>query len=178
MNGADRPGAGPLRSVRNGLTRTLEWVVMGAVLVLTLDVLWGVFSRYFLGAQSRWTEELARVLLIWIALLGAAVAFSLKAHLGLDFFVGLLTPAARRLMRIVADLIVLGFTASVMVWGGIRLVVETFRLEQMMMALPFAKGYVYLAVPLSGAFILLFTLEMLVEDLQSGAPPAAAGGGA
>jgi TRAP-type C4-dicarboxylate transport system permease small subunit len=137
---------------------------MAAVLVLTLDVLWGVFSRYFLGEQTRWTEELARVLLIWIALLGAAVAFSLKAHLGVDFFVGLMPPAPRRLMRIVVHLIVIAFTLSVMVWGGIRLVAETFRLEQMMMALPFAKGFVYLAVPISGLFIILFTVEMLIED--------------
>lgn len=164
MTEGDRSVGGLLRTVRNLCTRALEWVLIAAVLVLTLDVLWGVISRYFIGEQTRWTEELARVLLIWIALLGAAVAFSLKAHLGVDFFVGLLTPAPRRLMKIVVHLIVLGFTGSVMVWGGFRLVAETFRLEQMMMALPFAKGYVYLAVPISGLFITLFTVEMLIED--------------
>ena len=67
---------------RKVLTRGLEWVVIIAVAVLTLDVLWGVFSRRILGGQSRWTEELARVLLIWVALLGTSVAFGEKGHLG------------------------------------------------------------------------------------------------
>ncbi|HMS67214.1 MAG TPA: TRAP transporter small permease subunit, partial [Saprospiraceae bacterium] len=33
---------------------------------MTLDVLYGVVTRYVFGAQASWTEELARFLLIWI----------------------------------------------------------------------------------------------------------------
>ena len=52
-----------------------------------------------------------------------------------------------------------------MVWGGLHLVSETLRLEQMMMALNMPKGYVYLAVPISGVFVVLFSLESLVQSL-------------
>ena len=159
------PAARPLLAFRRALTTLLEWVLMAAVAVLTLDVLWGVFSRYFLGEQSRWTEELARMLLIWVSLLGTSVAFGAKAHLGVDFFVGLMDPGARRLTRVMVDLIVILFAVSVMVWGGGRLVAETLRLGQMMMAIHIPKGYVYLAVPISGAFITLFAVESILETL-------------
>lgn len=161
---------GALLTIRHRLTRLLERVVMIAVALLTIDVLWGVVTRYFLGEQSRWTEELARVLLIWVALLGTSVAFSVKGHLGVDFFVGLFAPGAHRLMRAVAHLVVIGFTLSAMVWGGFRLVMETFQLEQMMMALNVPKGWVYLAVPISGLFITLFEVESLAETIMNAEP--------
>lgn len=159
------PVVRPLLAVRRALTALLEWILMAAVAVLTLDVLWGVFSRYFLGEQSRWTEELARMLLIWVSLLGTSVAFGAKAHLGVDFFVGLMDAGARRLTRVMVDLIVILFAVSVMVWGGGRLVAETLRLDQMMMAINIPKGYVYLAVPISGAFITLFGIESILETV-------------
>lgn len=109
-----------LLTVRKVVTKGLEWLVIIAVAVLTLDVLWGVFSRRILGNQSRWTEELARVLLIWVALLGTSVAFAEKGHLGVDVFVRLMDRGAQRLVRIVVHLIVIYFAASVMVWGGLR----------------------------------------------------------
>ena len=179
MTGASTPAAdvgppggalGMLLLVRHRVTRLLEWVLMVAVALLTLDVLWGVVTRYFLGEQSRWTEELARVLLIWVSLLGTSVAFSVKGHLGVDFFVGLFAPGARRLMRAVAHLVVIGFALSAMVWGGFRLVMETFQLEQMMMALNVPKGWVYLAVPISGLFIVLFEAESLAETIMTAEP--------
>lgn len=167
MKGSE-PASGILRglvALRQGMTRGLEIVVILAVAALTLDVLWGVFSRYILSEQSRWTEELARVLLIWVALLGTSVAFGVKGHLGVDFFVGLMDRGAQRIMRVVANLVVLWFALSVMVWGGGVLVRDTFQLEQMMMTLGIPKGAVYLALPISGLFISLYCIEALVETL-------------
>jgi len=81
-----------LKKSRIAICRLLEIVLVLAVLVLVLDVLWGVFTRYAWGEQAKWSEELARFLLIWISLLGGAVAFGEKAHLGVDYFVGLMDP--------------------------------------------------------------------------------------
>nr|HOQ06006.1 TRAP transporter small permease subunit [Anaerohalosphaeraceae bacterium] len=73
----------------------LEILVMIVMGVLVVDVLWQVFSRYVLRAPSKWTEELAIFLLIWAALLGAAVATGRGAHLGIDYFVQKLPPRDR-----------------------------------------------------------------------------------
>jgi TRAP-type C4-dicarboxylate transport system permease small subunit len=164
-----------LVSARKAAAKLLEIVLMVAVAVLVLDVLWGVATRYLLGEQSSWTEELARVLLIWVVLLGGAVAFGTREHLGVDYFVDKMDQRTKRRMRIIVDLAVLVFTVSVLVIGGLTLVTETFRLGQMMMAIGIPKGYVYLAVPVSGVFFLLFSVESIFAALF-GSPEADEGG--
>ncbi|NIX00358.1 MAG: TRAP transporter small permease subunit, partial [Phycisphaerae bacterium] len=52
--------------------------------VLVIDVTWQVITRFVLKNPSSWTEELATYLLIWVGLLGAAVALHRGAHLGID----------------------------------------------------------------------------------------------
>lgn len=141
----------------------LEQCVVLIVAALVLDVLWGVFSRFILGAPSRWTEEVATFLLIWVAFLGAAVAFSREEHLGLDYFVKKLDHEAQWLLALIVQCLVIAFTTAVMIFGGYILVSETLQAGQVTPALGLRMGYVYLAVPLSGLFINLFSLERILE---------------
>ena len=98
-----------LITCKRWMTKGLEVVLIVAVGLLVLDVVWGVFTRYLMGEQAKWTEELARFLLVWVSLLGGAVAFGTKGHLGVDFFVGKFHPETRKLMVVVVHLIVLFF---------------------------------------------------------------------
>jgi TRAP-type C4-dicarboxylate transport system permease small subunit len=154
------------------LLRALEIVLIIAMAALVLDVLWGVFSRMFtrwgwLEGQSSWTEELARYLMIWVGLLGACLAFEKHAHLGVDYFVGKLHPAAGKLLKLAALAIVLFFAAFVLMWGGWQLVSQTSALGQMTPTLGIPKAWVYVAVPLSGVFTALFTLAQMVDTVRA-----------
>ena len=64
--------------------RLLEGLVIALMAVLVLDVSWQVITRYLLGSPSAWTDELATILMIWVAALGASLGFIQKAHLGID----------------------------------------------------------------------------------------------
>jgi len=154
-----------LKKGRIALCRLLEAALILAVGVLVLDVLWGVFTRYALAEQAKWTEELARFLLIWISLLGGAVAFGEKAHLGVDYFVGKFDPTARKLTTIWGQLVVLFFAVTVFMIGGTRVVADALQMEQMTPALGWKMGHVYLALPIAGVFMILFTVEQLLETL-------------
>ena len=88
-----------LQIVKKVLDRSLEVLVMVVMAVLVLDVLWQVFTRLVLKDPSTVTEELATFMLIWVALLGAAVALGRGAHLGIDYFVGKLPVRARSSRR-------------------------------------------------------------------------------
>lgn len=153
------------RAIRIALCRLLEAALIVAVLVLVLDVLWGVFTRKIMGDQAQWSEELARFLLIWISLLGGAVAFGERAHLGVDYFVGKLAPEAKRFMAVVVQIIVLIFAVTIFLFGGGRVVLDTLVVGQDTPALGIEKGYVYLALPIAGVFMTLFAIEQLIEVL-------------
>jgi TRAP-type C4-dicarboxylate transport system permease small subunit len=156
-----------IQQLQRWMKRSLELALMLAVALLVLDVLFGVFTRYALGAQAKWTEELARFLLIWVALLGGALAFGDKGHLGVDYFVHQLYPSARKLVAIVVHILVLFFTCAIFIYGGIRIVSDALQVEQVTPALGWQMGYVYLALPVSGVCMLLFTIENLIETLKA-----------
>ncbi|MDF1790098.1 MAG: TRAP transporter small permease [Verrucomicrobiales bacterium] len=153
----------PISQTLKALVRVLEWLTIVLFAALVLDVLWGIVSRYVLGTQSRWTEELAIYLLVWVSLLGATLAFRDRAHLGVDYFVGKLDPSARRLATIIAEVAVILFASFGLVYGGYMLVSETLRSGQLTPAMGWKIGYFYSVVPLSGLFIVAFSLENLLS---------------
>jgi len=120
--------------------------------------------------QANWTEELARFLLIWVTLLGAASAFGIKGHLGVDYFVEKLHPEIRKLMAVFANLVVLFFAGSIFVYGGWCVVSDSLTMEQMTPALGWRMGHVYLALPIAGFFMVLFTLQNIFETLEQPEP--------
>lgn len=155
--------------------RTLEVVVILLVVMLVGDVLWQVLTRYgtkFGFVPSRWTEEVARLLLIWVTFLGAAVGFARGKHLGLDYFAGLLESQSRRYLQVLGEILVMTFAAVILVWGGIILVGETLRAEQTTPALQIRMGYIYLAAPLSGVCIILFSFRNLLAYLAQSDNPS------
>ena len=153
------------------LTRLLEVILIIAMGTLVIDVLWGVLSRQLaswgiLAQQSSWTEELARYLMIWVGLLGGSLAFESRAHLGVDYFIGKFHPAGQMLLRLGAFLVVLFFAVGVLVIGGWELVSRTLELKQNTPALGIPKGWVYLVVPISGIFVVIFTIGHIVDVLR------------
>ena len=154
-----------LKSIKKVLDSSLEFLVIAVVAVLVVDVLWQVFTRFILKNPSTWTEELAVFMLIWVSLLGAAVALGRGAHLGIDYFVGKLSPRKRLYTEIFVFLCISAFSLAVMVIGGIELVSNTLELGQVSPALGVKVGYVYLAVPISGFFLVLYSVIGLVERL-------------
>ena len=155
------------------LTRILDAVLTRCLILLMLGlvvaVLWQVTSRYVFSAPSSWTEELARFLLIWISLLGAVYAFRTGMHLGLDLLPKKLEgAAARRLIRFTVALVVL-FSATVLVVGGVSLVSMTWELKQYSAVLGLPMSVVYSVIPVAGLLICVYAVASL-SDESIGAP--------
>ncbi len=153
------------QAIRKLMDKFLETLLIIVMSVLVLDVLWQVFTRKVMGDSSQWTEELATYLMIWVGMLGASVALYRGAHLGIDYFVGKLSPRKRLFTEIIVFAVIAVFSAGVMVTGGIFLVLDTLDLGQVTPALGIKKGYVYLAVPLSGVFLTIYSIEFLIEKI-------------
>ena len=162
----------PRNALWSGVVGGLQWLTIGLFAVLVADVLWGVVSRYVLGTQSRWTEEVAIILIVWVSLLGATLVFRERGHLGVDYFVGKLDPAARRLAALLAEVAILIFAGFIFVYGGWMLVVETLRSGQVTPAMGWKVGYLNVVVPLSGLFIIAFSIEHLVTGRTTAAADA------
>jgi TRAP-type C4-dicarboxylate transport system permease small subunit len=154
------------RKINKWLVKALELAVILVTGFLVIDVVWGVFTRYVLGHQSPWTEELARMLLIWVSLLGASIGFIRKSHLGVDYFVNKLNQKWQAIGQLVVYLLVAVFAAIVLVYGGYRLVSSALLNGQPSAALRIQWGYVYLAVPISGFFIVIFSIKVILDIIN------------
>ena len=148
----------------HGATRALEITTTALFAALVIDVLWGVISRYWPGiVPSDWTEELGIYLLVWVSLLGSALTYRDRGHLGVDYFVMHFDPAAQRIAAIVVELFVLVFAIFALTYGGYRLVADTLAAGQLTPVLQWKAGYLYAGVPISGVFFAAFAVEHLLE---------------
>lgn len=152
---------------KTALDRVLAWVVIVLMAAISVNVLWQVFTRFILGDPSSFTDELARFMLIWVGLMGAAYVMGQRGHLAIDLLLTKLRPGTALVLDAVILLTVMLFAIGVMVIGGSHLVYLTYTLEQISPALNLSLAYVYLALPLSGATIALYALLFLLDVIRS-----------
>lgn len=133
--------------------------------LMVVDVTWQIFTRFFTDTPSSWTEELARFLLIWIGLLGAAWAYRQRAHLGLSYLLEKQNPASQKIMAIFSYAAAALFAVSVMVYGGSQLVALTYELKQYSASLGWKIAYLYTVIPISGALITVYALDFIRATL-------------
>ncbi len=153
------------KTIKKALDRFLEAIVTVSMAVLVIDVTWQVITRFILKNPSSWTEELATYLMIWVGLLGAAVALNYRDHLGIDYFVGKLSHLKRLWIDVFVNSCIIFFSIFVMFFGGVKLVTITFYYGQMSPAMNLPMGYVYLAVPVAGIFLAIYSIEFLIETI-------------
>ncbi len=149
--------------MRNIINTYLGYILVFLMALMTLDVLWGVFTRYAIGSQADWSEELARFLLIWIGMLGAAYASGQHKHLAIDLLFPKLSPDNQRRLSVFINLLITVFAFAVLVIGGFRLMYITQVLGQLSAALRVPMFLVYAVLPVSGLLVMYFK----VSDLQS-----------
>ena len=87
--------------------------VTGAVLaMILLTVLAGIVSRYVFNRPFMWTEELATVLLVYLAFCSAPMATISKEHIVADFFKNMLPQRYERALSIIIRLVTIVFFVS------------------------------------------------------------------
>ncbi len=146
--------------------KLLHCLLVTTVAVLVLDVLLGVASRYLWGEQVKWTEELATLLLIWVSFLGIAAAFERRAHLGIEMLTDKLSCHARQKLIVIAHCLTLLFILVVFIGGGIILTRQAVINWNLLPALQISDMVMYLPLPVSGIFILIYELGNLLDDLH------------
>ena len=79
-----------------------EGVAALLVLAEILLLLSGIVSRYVFNQPLVWSDELASVLFLWLAMLGSVIAFRRNEHMRMTAIVGMLTPHRRAVLDVVA----------------------------------------------------------------------------
>ena len=153
--------------MRGKVIKWLEIILAALMALLVIDVMWQVITRFLLNSPSSFTDELARFLLIWLGLLGAALVSGHNMHLAIDLIgMKIESEKSRNRLAIFIEAVVVVTTLSIMVYGGSILVHTVHSLGQTSTALQVPLSLVYSIVPLSGMLITYFALEDLINRIR------------
>lgn len=136
-----------------------------SIAIMTIVIPWGVYTRYVLNRGSAWPEPMAVLLMILFTFLAGAACYRAGVHISVGLFADTLKQPYRRIVYLLADLLMALLAAFMVIWG-IQLVETTW--DQVIAEFPWLLvGITYLPIPVGGAFTLLF----IVERLWLGPPP-------
>ena len=132
---------------------------LAAVLLFVITVLITaqVLVRYAFGGSLVWSEELTRLLFVWMVMVAAVTA----PRMQVDFLVDLFPPRLRALQRILVEFVVMGLTIILIqgAWGMMDL-----RQFDTYIALGISVSWVYLSLCLAGFAWLLRSLATVVAQ--------------
>jgi len=148
---------------RKKIDRWLSWVLIIIMSLMVINVLWQVFTRYIVGTPSSFTDELARYLMIWLGILGAAYVSGQKMHVAIDILATRSGIKTRKRLGFTVNILITLFAITGLVIGGIRLVVITYILDQHSPALQLPLAALYLVLPISGMFIIYYKVSDLLN---------------
>lgn len=148
-----------LRKVDQGFIKAQKVVITCLFVVILLLTVIQVIFRYFLKLPSPWSEELARLGLVWAIFLTASLGVRLKAHPYLELLVKNMPFKAKYIIYTVVYL-VMTVMGAVMIVYGVRYVGRTA--GDYSTSLGYPRNFFYLPVPISGILITIYSvLEML-----------------
>jgi len=145
------------------LSNAVEWVCMALMVVLSLDLLLGVFSRYVMVRTFTWYDEIARGCFVWLTFLGAAVGVKRHAHFRLHIVVDRLSPRLRQVTVFLLPLVVIVFASVLIQQGLVFLELGKFQQTPVM---GLSKMWIYVAIPIGGALMILYSLGPLWSAIR------------
>ncbi|GIO20353.1 sialic acid TRAP transporter small permease protein SiaQ [Oceanobacillus oncorhynchi subsp. incaldanensis] len=149
----------------NTCNRIVEVFLAIALSVMSLAIFYQVFSRYVMGSATSWSEELARTLMIYIVLLGSALALKRGEMLSVDLISEMLKKKSNKILQIIVNslsiifyiiLVIFGFEMAERVGG------------QSMQGLGISMYWFYFSIPLGGVFLTLNSLGNIIELIRGG----------
>ncbi|KIN62901.1 putative C4-dicarboxylate small membrane transport protein [Sulfitobacter noctilucicola] len=123
-----------------------------ALVILIVTFGWLVFGRYVLNVTPTWVEQLALMLICYIAFLGAGAGVRDDTHLGVSLFRDALPLGLQKLIILFIDFVLAAFGA-VMFFAGTELM--KFGWDSLLPMLGIPESFRTLAITLCGALIVL-----------------------
>jgi TRAP-type C4-dicarboxylate transport system permease small subunit len=141
-------------------------VVGGLVLLAIGTMLYGVFMRYVMlpitdwldvdPVNFFWVEEVGETTLIWLTLIGAAVAVAERSHFTLTVFTHRLPLRLQHVIHVANNLLIAAF-GGLIAWIGVKLSILNAMLTSP--ALEFSLAWLYASTVVGGILIALYALE-------------------
>jgi TRAP-type transport system small permease protein len=144
------------------VVKALMGISMAFLALMTILVFTMVVTRYLFGYVFRGTEELSLLLLLWVALLGAAVIIRRRDHIAVNYFLNLIPEGPRTLIEMAFSVMILWYLTVLTKYA----VVHAIRnIDNYSTALGISMFWAYSAIYVGSGLMIIFVLFNLFEDI-------------
>ncbi|HMA06520.1 MAG TPA: TRAP transporter small permease [Ramlibacter sp.] len=153
--------------------RWIELLCAGLLAILVIVIWIGVFGRYVFELPVTWSEELARYLMIWAALLAVSCGVARREHVAVTALLHQVPIPIRRWIDVAIDALAFAFFAFLCYFGidmARQGATQYATIFDMTMAIPFAS------VSASSALVCMQLVLMGIRDFTVAGLPAAYAG--
>jgi len=137
------------------LITSLVFLVIMVVVIIVQVILRGVFSF-----TPSWSEELSRLLFVWVSFLGIAYGFKEKLHMSLGLFVEKMPEKVKKGLDIAAKIIVIALGLIMFIYGWKFTMLMG---QSTMPGLGIPSGVLYASIPVTGFFVTMYGIELLFK---------------
>lgn len=148
----------------NGLSKILGILAGLSLLAMMVLVLMQIFYRYCLEIPLPQSQELAIFGMVYVTMLGCAMAVRSKTHVAVNFLVDRYPPHIAEVLRIVSYLIMLSFFI-LLFWQGSELTMRSMTQKATATGIP--NGYIVAAVPIGSALSCVFICQHLWHSFRA-----------
>jgi len=132
-----------------------RWILIFLLSAMSVIVFANVVMRYVTDASIPWSEEVSRHMMIWLTFIGGGLVLRSGGHIAIDNLQDALPTAGARAMRGVVFVLLVAFLGLLVYHGwdyAQRTMVQTTAATE----IPF--GYIYMAMPIGAALMLIHLL--------------------
>lgn len=152
------------RTLAGRLEETLGILVeIPTALLVVVEIcvlLAGVISRYVFHEPLIWSDELASILFLWLAMLGSVVAFQRGEHMRMTALIGMASPKVRAFLEVIAIALPLAFLLLIM-YPGVEFAYEETYITTP--ALEIQNAWRAAAIPVGTALMIAMGLLRLAQ---------------
>ncbi|MEK4306761.1 TRAP transporter small permease [Oceanobacillus sp. FSL K6-0251] len=148
-----------LKKVDYLLAKVMEVIMTVSLLMTVIITFLQVVSRYVFQIPLPWAQELLMVFFVYSIFAGAAFLVYRKEHLVVDLFDNM-SAKKDKILKIL-ECIVANIVLCVFIYFGMELVNQNFASGQTLGLIPIQRAYLYLAIPVSSAFMVYFYIRRL-----------------
>src|SRR5512139_2690420 len=147
-------------SFQRYFSRFIDWFAALAVVVMTSLVFFQVANRYIIGWVVPWTEEVSRILFIWITFVGAYIALKKNSHISVETFFKRFTPKNREKISNILIFLVFYFIGYLF-WLSLKVIPATFGVTTPVLEISYL--YIHLVFPIFTGLMLLFLVGRIFQ---------------
>ncbi|HRO58296.1 MAG TPA: TRAP transporter small permease [Burkholderiaceae bacterium] len=144
MSATVAPQAGAARLARR-IQNVLDALIGAILTIITISLIYQIFGRYVVGRAPSWTEEVARMLIVWLTMLGAAACLRGGSHIAVTVLVNALPAGPRKLVLWLRDFAIL-MAVAVLSWAGLRYAMLNATQDSAALEVPMFWAYLSLCV--------------------------------